>query len=90
MLYARNKSVLKEVAKKIATNNIEIFKSQNDLYIFIEDIKNPFLKSVRRGTNKLQYMPVNYTPIVNVLLELGFLQKNPNRNKIEYIVTYCK
>ncbi len=78
-LYSRNKEVLNKTIKCLKDKKIVGFKTQSQLYCFIEDIKNPFLKNGyhRRNYPKTPaYVPVNYEPIINRLLEMEILERS--------------
>lgn len=78
-LYSRNSAVAKAAVELLSQHNITRFHSQNSLYIFLEDIKNPNLKNARERFNKKSpyYHPGhNYEPIVNFLSNQGILKHN--------------
>jgi len=92
-LYSRNQEVFNKAVKCLIEKPIIRFESQSQLYRFIEDIKNPWIKtSVYRNNRSLGYMPVNYEPIVLKLMEFGIISKDINTNsngintKIKYNV----
>ncbi len=88
-LYNRNLQTAKVAQMLINKNRILRFKSQNSLYIFLEDIKNPNLKNARlRFRPKQPYYQgkQNYGPIVDRLIERKILFTVPNGNRIEYHV----
>lgn len=94
-LYSDNFTVAKQVINHIATNQITGFKTQNELYCLIEDIKFPNLSSIRRdrssytSPNTPVYSQVNYTPIVEWMVNHGLIQRTQGyrKNVIAYNVT---
>ena len=93
-LYSTNIAVLEQVLVNMQKNNIVEFKTQNDLYMFIEDIKFPYLNGMRYVPDETMYipishMPINYTPIVNWMLDRGIIVKKPGTriNSYRYVVT---
>lgn len=92
MIYSKNLSVAKTAAKQIAENHITRFHSQNALYIFMEDIKNPWIKnSGWYKSNRAAKMPgyqgdKNYGPSIKYLMSLGILKKNRGSYRVSYEV----
>ena len=74
-LYKPNQAVYNKALQLLKAKNFTSFKSQNALFIFMEDIKNPFLKQHREELNSKSpaYMPVNYMPVIDKLVENGIL-----------------
>lgn len=91
MLYSKNLSVAIATIKKIKDCKIIKFNSQNALYSFIEDIKNPGLQSYRdryRSGHGPYYTPANYDGIVKYLIDNGVLENSRKGNR--YIFTVNK
>ena len=89
MIYSKNLNVAKTAAKQISEKRIIRFKTQNALYIFMEDIKNPFLKNYRER-NKMKTPAYtgyqNYDPSINYLIEKGILKRNRGSYRVVYEV----
>jgi hypothetical protein len=84
MIYSTNLSVAKEAAKKLKQLHITRFHSQNALYIFMEDIKNPFLKKCRGNDRQPSYAGnKNYEPSIGYLQDKGIFTRNRVANRIE-------
>lgn len=81
-VYTLNRTVAETAAKLIAENHITRFHSQNALYIFMEDIKNPWIKNnmwytSRRKTKQPGYAgSKNYDPSIKYLISKGVLTKH--------------
>lgn len=89
MIYRKNLSVAITAAKLIKQKRIIRFHSQNALFIFMEDIKNPFLaKSFSRKKKPKQpaYMPVNYIPSIDFLIKQGILSRQKGSYRIAFEV----
>ena len=88
-LYSNNLSAAKDTAKQISAKHITRFHSQNALFIFIEDIKNPWLKPGEGryfSRRKEQKQPAyhgekNYGPIIKYLIEKGVLSKHIEKSE---------
>jgi hypothetical protein len=81
-LYSRNRSVYNQFIQKVKEKNIKKFNSQNELYCFIEDIKNPRLHRRRSGTKPYYAGRNNYGPIIDHLINdsiIGFMGNINNR-----------
>ncbi len=88
-LRTRNKEVLQKTLRFISRHKIIRFHTQSALYVLIENIKFPFLKNSgarSRNPKAPAYMPVNYTPIINRLVEEGVLTRVSNTKSVEYFV----
>jgi hypothetical protein len=90
MLYSKNLNVAKTAAKLIAENHITRFHTQNALYVFMEDIKNPFLTNYRKRHN-ITKRPAytgyqNYDPIINYLIEKNVLTRSRGSYRVSYSV----
>lgn len=69
-IYSTNFQAAKEAANLLKNFHITRFHSQNVLYAFIEDIKNPFLTHRRNRFSKkgpVYRGNLNYDPIINYL-----------------------
>jgi len=94
-LYTDNFNVAKLVINHIASNCITEFKTQNELYCLIEDFKSPQLTSVRKrrssytSPNVLVYSQINYTTIVEWMINNGLIKRTQGyrKNVIAYTVT---
>ena len=94
-LYTVNHNVAIDFIKIVTQTQKLTFDSQNELYCFIEDIKNPFLRSRRLRRSKMrgfsENSPMyqgnkNYGPVINYLLYLEILSVDV-RNKCGYKFT---
>lgn len=88
-LYSTNHSVLTTAIRQIANKGIVEFKTQAALYCFLEDIKFPYYAKNRTKNTQPNFMPVNYTPIIDWMLSYGLLRKveGYRKNVIAYKVT---
>jgi len=90
MIYSTNLNVAKKAAKLIAENHITRFHTQNALYVFMEDIKNPFLTNYRKRHNIVKRPAYtgyqNYDPIINYLIEKGVFTRNRGSYRVSYSV----
>jgi hypothetical protein len=86
-LYSYNQSIYNQTVQQIKGLGIKEFRTQNQLFIFIENIKNPFLAR-HRGNSTAPYYKgdANYGPIIDKLLEKGILTKSTEANRIVYTV----
>lgn len=91
-IYSANLSVAKKAAKRISELHITRFHTQNALYVFIEDIKNPSIKTLRDNRNPKApaYHPGhNYDPIINYLEKHDVLvYKNSRVSKSGWTTQY--
>jgi hypothetical protein len=79
-LYSTNRDVYNLFIKHAVKNETIFFRSQNELYCYIEDLKNPWLTS-RRGSNTPYYSgEKNYGPIIAHLIADGILAQGKNIN----------
>lgn len=94
-LYSDNFNVAKQVINHIASKGITEFKTQNELYCLIEDIKNPNLTSIRErrsgytSPNVPVYGRLNYLPIIEWMISHGLIERTQGyrKNVIAYTVT---
>lgn len=86
-LYAHNQSIYNQAVYQIKGLGIKEFRTQNKLYIFIENVKYPFLARLRAGSKAPYYIgKPNYGPIINKMLERGILTREKVDNRLVYTV----
>ena len=89
-LYAHNQSIYNSTVYQIKGLGIKEFRTQNKLFIFIENIKYPFLARIRANSTAPYYIGnANYGPIIDKLLEKGILVKSTEANRVVYTVQNC-
>lgn len=86
-LYAHNQAIYNQTIYQIKGLGIKEFRTQNKLYIFIENVKYPFLARLRAGSTAPYYIgKPNYGPIIDKMLERGALTREKVDNRIVYTV----
>jgi hypothetical protein len=85
-LYARNQSIYDNTVYLLKGLGVKEFHSLNELYIFIENVKYPFLSRTRPNSESPTYTgSTNYGPIIDKLVENGILLKIAD-NQTEFTV----
>ena len=79
-LYSANRDVYNLFIKHAVKNETIFFRSQNELYCYIEDLKNPFNKTRRNSTVPYYSGEKNYGPIIDHLIADGILLRGKNIN----------
>jgi hypothetical protein len=79
-LYSTNRDVYNLFIKHVNANGPLSFRSQNALYCFIEDLKNPWLTSRRRTNTPYYAGDKNYGPIIAHLIADGIIERGSNIN----------
>jgi hypothetical protein len=79
-LYSANRDVYNLFIKHVNANGPLSFKSQNALYCFIEDLKNPWLTSRRQSNTPYYAGDKNYGPIIAHLIADGIIERGSNIN----------
>lgn len=91
-LYKTNSIALELTVQCFDSHSITGFTTQNRLYRFIEDIKNPGLRNnrdlYRTGGSPYYMGEKNYGPIINKLFELNILSKTSNGYRINFKVNH--
>lgn len=87
--YSNNQNVFETTISCFRSLNIVSFSTQNRLFCFIEDIKNPQLKYA--GKKVPTYMgEKNYGTIIDKLMKHQILTKSRINNRIKYTVNQEK
>jgi hypothetical protein len=91
-----NLEILKNVLRSLRDEKVDEFRTQNDLFVFIEIHKFPRLNRNKlstaiKGPNasySLSMRPNNYYSILNYLVDKMIIEKAPNRTskEIKYLV----
>jgi hypothetical protein len=79
-LYKTNRHVYNLFIKHVNANGPLYFRSQNALYCFIEDLKNPRLSTYRRTNTPYYSGDKNYGPIIAHLIADGIIERGSNIN----------
>jgi len=91
-IHKQNKLFALTLAIEIADRHIVRFNTQNALYILAENLKYPEFAHNRAYSishkKALYYMPVNYTPSINWLMENGILIRGKAEGNWNSRVTY--
>jgi len=94
-LYLKNQKAFEKTVIELNAQNRNYFSTQNELYCFIEDIKNPFLTAHRnlsysigsRSKGVPSYMSEkNYGPIINRLEELKLITRYAGNRRIVFMI----
>jgi hypothetical protein len=89
-LYGVNIDARDKFINLLIREKISGFRTQSILYKALEEIKFPYLKNWASIGDFPHYAPVNYTPIVDWLLDRGILTKHRIQNRIVYFVNQSK
>ena len=79
-LYSANRDVYNLFIKHVNANGPLFFRSQNALYCFIEDLKNPGLTKYRQTNTPYYSGEKNYGPIIAHLIADGIIERGSNIN----------
>ena len=79
-LYSTNRDVYNLFIKHVNANGPLSFRSQNALYCFIEDLKNPGLTKYRQTNTPYYSGEKNYGPIIAHLIADGIIERGSNIN----------
>jgi len=79
-LYSANRNVYNLFIKHVNANGPLSFRSQNALYCFIEDLKNPWLTTRRQSNIPYYAGDKNYGPIIAHLIADGIIERGSNIN----------
>ena len=86
-LYSRNRNVYNLFINRVTNEGRVFFRSQNSLYCYIEDLKNPDNQNRRRGSKPYYDGEKNYGPIVAHLIADGIIERGSNiNNRYTFIV----
>ena len=79
-LYKTNRHVYNLFIKHAVGHETIFFRSQNELYCYIEDLKNPGLTKYRKTNTPYYSGEKNYGPIIDHLIADGILLRGKNIN----------